>query len=169
MTPRVYISFLTIVACLTYTFSYGQRIKEKHLSFDTSKIAMISLNGNSFWFHPFDTSYKPASLTSSEIKTIDSMLIVAVNTYNDSLPSKHKTWNIDLNKVNYRKQLVTVTNNKGEKEVYVNCFCSTIDDYWKNRWKTEIFVVEDGAQCFFRFKINLSTMTVYSFGINGFG
>jgi hypothetical protein len=30
-----------------------------------------------------------------------------------------------LKQYNYRKQLIAVTNKKGEKEVWVNCFCDT--------------------------------------------
>jgi hypothetical protein len=35
-----------------------------------------------------------------------------------------------------QKQLIAATNNKGEKEVWVNCFC-------------RIYLVEDGGNCFF--------------------
>jgi hypothetical protein len=57
-----------------------------------------------------------------------------------------------------------VTNKKGEKEVWVNCFCDTWNS---NRWKTEILFVEDGGNCYFNFRINLATKKYHDLGVNG--
>lgn len=84
--------------------------------------------------------------------------------YNNSLDKDHKQWSIDLIKFNYRKQLIAVTNKTGEKEVWVNCFCNTWDN---DRWKTEMMLVADGGNCYFNFKINLTTKKYYDLGVNG--
>ena len=69
---------------------------------------------------------------------------------------------LDLNKRIYKKQLVAVINSKGEKEVWVNCFCdSPIYD-----WHTKIYWVDDGASCYFNFKINLNTKKHFEFVVN---
>jgi hypothetical protein len=67
---------------------------------------------------------------------------------------------IDLTK--YKRQIIAVTNDKGEKEVWVNCFCINAD-----YWKKEIVTVFDGGQCFFNLKINLTTKKYYDFNVNG--
>lgn len=170
MTLRFYINILTITFCLTNVLSsYGQSQSTKGIQIDTSKTAIIPFDKKKNRFHPFDTTYTAASLTQDEIENIDSLLIVAINNYNNSLEPNRKKLSIDLSKYNYRKQLIAATNNKGEKEVYVNCFCDSFDEYWRNRWKIEIFIVADGGQCYFQFKINLTTTKIYDFGINGFG
>ena len=133
-----------------------------NIHFDTSKTAIIPFNENDIY--PFDNSYKPSVLTQDDMNKVDSLLIVCVVDYNNSLDKDHKEWSIDLKKYNYRKQLVVVTNNKGEKELWVNCFCETWDS---NKWKTEIMLVEDGGNCYFNFKINLTTKKVYGLGVNG--
>jgi hypothetical protein len=95
---------------------------------------------------------------------IDSFLIKAVNDFNiwQRKNNPNHPWKIDLKSNYYRKQLLTVTNKKGEKEVWVNCFCGT---YTMN-WKSEIVSVEDGAGCYFNFKINLNTKVYYDFIVN---
>ncbi|MEX6690896.1 hypothetical protein QTN47_25530 [Danxiaibacter flavus] len=171
MTPRSYTNILTIAFCLTITLSscgQSQAKKINHVAnnitvqIDTSKTAIIALDkkGN----YPFDNTFNPTSLTQNDIYDIDSLLIACVTNYNNSLDKDHKEWSIDLNKNNYRKQLIAVTNKKGEKEVWVNCFCYT----WDNKnWKTNILLVADGGNCYFNFKINLATKKFYDLGVNG--
>ena len=174
MTPRFYINILTITFCLTNAFtSYGQAQNKKgvlttknkninSIKIDTSKTAIIPFDKKGYY--PFDNSFKPASLTQDEIISIDSLLIACIKDYNNSLDKDHKEWSIDLKKYNYRKQLIVVTNKKGEKEVWVNCFCDT----WGNdKWKTEIMMVDDGGNCYFNFKINLTNKKFYDLGVNG--
>ena len=67
---------------------------------------------------------------------------------------------IDLTK--YKRQIIAVTNDKGEKEVWVNCFCNDA-----NYWKKEIVQVMDGGKCFFNFKINLTTKKYFDLRVNG--
>ena len=134
----------------------------KSVLFDTSNTALIQFDqkGN----YPFDNSDRPATLTEDDINCVDSLLNVSVTEYNNSLDKEYKERSIDLKKDNYRKQLIAVTNNKGEKEVWINCFCHT---WHSNRWKTEIMIVHDGGSCYFRLKVNLATKKTYDFGVNG--
>ena len=57
-----------------------------------------------------------------------------------------------------------IQKNNGQKEVWVNCFCQLSGD---NKWKTEVVHVADGGNCYFNFKINLTTKTCYDFAVNG--
>ena len=163
---------LTIAFCLTNVFtSCGQSQNKKtrqiintkitsSIQFDTSKTAVVPFDqkGN----YPFDNSYKPTTLTQNDISRVDSLLIACVTEYNNSLDKDHKEWSIDL-KNNYLKQLIVVTNKKGEKEVWVNCFCNT----WNKNWQKEILLVHDGGNCYFNFKINLVTKNFYDLVVNG--
>ena len=171
MTPRSNIKILTITFCLTIALSscgqsqtkkFDQVANSNAAQIDTSKTAIIKFDkkGN----YPFDNTFNPISLTKSDIYYIDSLLIACVTDYNNSLDKDHKEWSIDLKKNNYRKQLIAVTNKKGEKEVWVNCFCHTWDN---NNWKKDILLVHDGGNCYFNFKVNLVTKKFYDLSVNG--
>ena len=68
---------------------------------------------------------------------------------------------IDLKR--YDRQFIAVINKKGEKEVWVNCFRWTSS----NNWKKKIFRIDDGGNCCFHLKINLSKKSYYNFSVNG--
>ncbi len=152
----------SIISILTFTFLLATSLTVfGQINFDTSKTAILEYNPKSRW--PFDSTFKSAKLTQNQLQVVDSMLIVCVANYNTLLDNDHKQWTIDLKKRNYRKQLIVVTNDKGEKEVWVNCFCRVDND----KWKTKMFGVEDGGNCYFNFKINLTTNKYYELGVNG--
>ena len=54
-------------------------------------------------------------------------------------------------------------NSKGEKEVWVNCFCGQ----WDKSSRTNPVIVMDGGNCFFNLKINLTTGQYYELIVNG--
>jgi hypothetical protein len=86
----------------------------------------------------------------------------------DTLLSKIKS-SLDLSM--YKRQLIAVTNPKGEKEVFVNCICtSAIPGLFKSGldWRKEYFKVNDGGSCYFKVFLNLKTGTYYAFQVNGF-
>jgi hypothetical protein len=158
----ILLGLLTTIFSPVYSqITSGTGKKSLNLRFDTTKTAILELKKSRAWL--FDSTYKPANLTQNDLLIIDSFLIRSVNDFN-SWQKKNNAdhpWMIDL-KSGYRKQLITVTNKKGEKEVWVNCFC----DSFGTSWKSEILVVEDGATCYFNFKINLTTGTYYDFMVN---
>jgi hypothetical protein len=67
-----------------------------------------------------------------------------------------------VDKKNYKRQYIVVTTPKGEKQLWINCFCS---DTEKN-WKKELVYVIDGGSCFFNLKINLTQNKFYDFFVN---
>jgi len=160
---------LTVAFCLTADFtSFGQfQIKEvgqasKNFQVDTSKTAIIPFNKNGNY--PFDKSFNPTTLTQDDFCIIDSLFIACVTDFNKSLTKNNKERSIDLEKYEYYKQIIAVENKKGEKEVWVNCFCYTWDHI---SWRKEILMVQDGGNCYFNFKINLSTRVFYNLIVNG--
>jgi hypothetical protein len=135
------------------------------LNFDTSKTAIIVLKKPLYWI--FDSTYKSTYLIQRDISVIDSFVNVAVNDFNSWQETNNtaNAWNINLSSHNYRKQLVVVINKNSEKEVWVNCFCSSDIDYWKKK----LVMFEDGGPCFFNFKINLTQNRYYGFFVNSVG
>lgn len=163
MTHKFQISILTIIICLTNAIvSVGQGQTTNKIKIDTSKIAIIPFDEEAGY--PFDNTFKKSTLTQYELQTIDNLLVACVKDYNNSLDKEHKQWIIDLKKYNYRKQLIVVTNKQGQKEVWINCFCTT---FRSNNWKTEVMSVHDGGKCFFNFKVNLTTNKFYDLIVNG--
>lgn len=167
MQLRSHISILLIVFCSASAFfSCSKHLSEgrgaEGLNYDTTTTAIIPFNPE--YNYPFDsTAYKPATLTQEDLKEIDSLFIECLDNYNNVLvDDEYKFWRINLNERHYRKQLIAVINKNGEKEVWVNCFCSV-----KDKWKKEVVEVSDGGTCYFSFKINLATKQYYQFGVHG--
>ncbi len=104
---------LTITLCFAITqpsFAQSKNKKPKQnikikktnkIHFDTSTTAIIQFDPRAHRYI-FDSSHKSATLTQSAINIIDSLLVVCVNEYNDSLDSEYKEWNINLKEGNYR-------------------------------------------------------------------
>ncbi len=85
--------------------------------------------------------------------------------YNNGLSENLKEhYSLDFEKYKYKFQYVAAINNKGEKEVWINGFCNTQD----SRWKEEILLVNDGGNCYFNLKLNLSTKECFQVAVNGY-
>jgi len=129
----------------------------------------------------FDKGAKASTLSGADIEKIEDLIGERVSEHNrieqDSALSITKrlrkknhdpkfVWEADFikNPAKYYKQLIPIINSKGEKEVWVNCFCST---YEKSYWKKDIVAVNDGGSCFFQLKINLTKGTISDFMVNG--
>jgi hypothetical protein len=106
----------------------------------------------------FSEKYKSATLSKEHLKQIEKLIDEKISQYNkgrrddDTIKKPFKLY----------KQIITVTNPKGEKEVWVNCMCSVSES-----WKTQIERVDDGGNCYCQFKINLTKSIILSFNING--
>ena len=124
MTFKFQISVLTITIWLTNVIiSCGQSPKTK---IDTLETAVL----------PVDQI-----LTETELQAIDSLFIACVDDHNNSLGENQKELRIDLNKYEYKKQLLVSKTKEGNKIVWVNCLCRT---WSKINWKKEIVTVNDG-------------------------
>lgn len=141
-------------------------------SYDTSIIAIFDdISTNDFVFKDF----KNADYKKEDLIKISTLLIKCLDVYNSKqriefqeISKKHPENIFDLNDfiidlTRYKRQYIFVINNKGEKLVWVNCFCDSLS----MDWKKQIIDVEDGGICFFRLKINLSKMNYYDFIVNG--
>ena len=140
---------------------------------DTSNYAIIKFDTNDTWL--FDKA-KPTDISLTDIKEVEALLADCINKYNpeqqkqfDKINSVYPEANIDkrgfiIDLSNYKRQYVAVINDKGEKEVWVNCFSAKFD-YWKKK----IVQVDDGGNYFFNVKINLNRKIYYDLSVNGQG
>lgn len=135
-------------------------------SSDTSFIAVLSFNSITT---PLFKGAKAAELSGNDFVLIDSLLTQCVAKYNKEQTTGNKYSNpekaflIDLS--THKRQYVAMVNEKGEKLVWVNCFCNT----WDKNWKKELISVLDGGVCYFNLKINLATNSCYELVVNGIG
>ena len=130
---------------------------------DTSDFAILSFDQKHDW--PFQHTFKPAPLNQKEVHQIDSLLRRCVSDYNKKLATNLRAgYSIDFEKYKYKRQYMAVVNSKGEKEVWINCFCNT----WEKNWKNEIILVHDGGNCYFNLKINLTSGECFEVSVNGY-
>lgn len=159
-----------LLACKTKNIETAFKLPPPFVSKDTNE-------GAQFIAIIFDsTRENSASLTKMDLSIIDQQLKIAVNGYNMQMEQylmkskganqknrlKKKDLTIDLK--NYRRQYVAYLNEKNQKEVWVNCFCSGPDN---DEWKFKTIEVRDGGKCYFNLRINIDKGTYYEFYING--
>ncbi|RFZ82177.1 hypothetical protein DYU05_16285 [Mucilaginibacter terrenus] len=139
----------------------------KTASIDTSRYAILKFHKGRDSFL-FDSTYTAANTTEDDIKKIEKIIKVTVAEYNERLlkntGSKATKAGLIYKPDKYYKQIICVINSKGEKTVWVNCFCTPHE---KRYWQKGIVMVLDGGPCFFNIKINLVTNTVMDLQVNG--
>ena len=148
----------TILLMMVTACSFGQTTG---ISCDTSGIAIIRFEKSMDLL--FGGGYTAANLTQADLIEIENIYNESIADFNSKLAGNGKAFTIYPKRSNYRRQYVCVVNKKGQKEVFVNCFCNSFGDYWKNK----LIEVEDGGNCFFNFKLNLTTRKYYDFSVNG--
>ena len=110
----------------------------------------------------FGRNYKPFTPTMDDIQAAEDILQACYNkevtgTVNPFFGRKLE---------DYYRQFIGGEKENGEKIIYINCFCYAIDEYFK-KWKTDLIVVDDGGNCFFNVKANLSKKEYYELMVNG--
>jgi hypothetical protein len=159
---------LTLVFFFSCSYDYGQR------SFPKDHYVILPFNKDGY--APLPKNSVPATLNDSDFERIDRILSICIDKYNRSqiveykkmtkkfpnLGFRLKDFVIDLKR--YYRQYIVVKNANGEKEVWVNCFCNIQNmEYWKK----QVVFVDDGGNCFFNVRINLTKETFADFIVNG--
>ena len=169
-------------------------IKTEALS---KKTEIPRLDSKSFVILPFSEKLnfifegaRPVSLSDVEIVEINSLLQKAIDEFNKLQEEEYQKMvkaspnasihreNYFINLPNYRKQLIAVISTNGQKEVWVNCLCeaevvSENDSVHaplfggKDYWRRKAVIVDDGGNCFFNIKINLTKHYSYDLMVNG--
>ncbi|TSD65929.1 hypothetical protein FFF34_000595 [Inquilinus sp. KBS0705] len=168
-------NIITLFTCLLlYQAPVKPPAKADTIAIDTSRYSILSFNKSRDSFL-FNERSEAATLSGKELIKVEKIIRVMVKEYNqkikaDKKRNKQKQPDAEVNNLaikkpgNYYKQLIAITNHKGEKIVWVNCFCTP---YEKRHWKKGVVLILDGGPCFFNLKINLSTNTVIDFKVNG--
>src|SRR5258706_5004145 len=92
----------------------------------------------------FGKGYKSWTPENSDIETAEKLLYDCI--------AKERTGTVDhlLNRKleDYNRQFIGAEEENGEKTIYINCFCKAEEKTLKD-WKTMMFSVADGGNCFF--------------------
>jgi len=165
-------------------------IKKKDLNMNKTNSQNIKTQTNVFQLEPseyvilpFDQNQNdlfqestPHDIKESELNDIERILLVATSEHNkiqEKIIEKHNSENPnnkiietgqELNLAGFKRQYIAVMNKQGEKEIWINFFCDTMD---MDSWKSDIFIVFDGGNCYYNLKINLTKNTYYDISING--
>ncbi|MGY3087089.1 hypothetical protein ACVWYF_000115 [Hymenobacter sp. UYAg731] len=138
---------------------------------DTATFAVLPFSKKSDYLF---LKSRPAKLTAVEIQQVNDLLSKAVAEQNQAeekdfqkmikifLEAAQHRENYFINLSRYRRQFIAVINPKGEKKVWVNCFCSS-----EPNWRKKELVVDDGGNCYFNVKINLTKAIWYEMMVNG--
>ena len=139
-----------------------------------NKITILEFDPSWHWIFK---NVEPTELTQAEIEKIEPILEKAILENNENQKEYLKKHNEEYPKYQwtetrfelgleekYYRQYVPVINENGEKEVWINFFCSTM----KDNWETDLVMVHDGGNCFFNIKVNLTNNTYSDLRINGY-
>lgn len=181
---RTFILLLLSLFSIILFYSCGEQASEEQnrtsqpVLLDTSQYTILVYDSTELW--PFKThvwvgqKVKQTTLATNEIAGVESLLKSCIDSQNfvkervfDSLNKanpeyqlKRHAFVIDLDR--YKRQFVPVITESGDKEVWVNGFCSIDKDYWRK----EIVEVKDGGSCYFNLVINLSRGTCLQLEVN---
>ena len=140
---------------------------------DTSMVAMLPFDTTKTWI--FENA-RQTELSINDLIIIEDILTGCISEYNTKqkqlfkeLKSNNLESNLDIKHFiidleRYKRQYMAVINDKGEKEVWINCFC----DSWGKNWREEQIIIKDGGNCYFNLKINIRKKKYYDFMVNGY-
>src|SRR5688572_21668365 len=168
------LAFIITIGCTSceQAKTHNQKNLDQPIQADTSLFAILPFDTTQHWFFK---DGQPTGLSSKELSRIEHILKKCISDYNpeqekriEEINKEHPEYKlnkdhfiIDLSK--YKRQYVPVLNAKGEKEVWINCFCNT----WNSDWKKNVIFVHDGGNCYFNVKVNLTTGKYYELIVNG--
>jgi hypothetical protein len=181
MTKFVLLSLFLIISCNKTKKQVVEiehtKVKQELFKLPKSEFTILTYQSNWHWVYQNVASTKLSEL---ELIDIEYILKNAIDTNNKLQEKELNAENIcnierpfletsyKLNLDQYKRQYVPIINSKGEKEVWINFFCNDLhENYFGDLdWKTDLIQVEDGGNCFFNIKINLTTKTYYQLEIN---
>ena len=137
----------------------------KSLLIDTSNITILPIDTANVWVFKNATALQ---LTNQDLQTIDKLLTDGINA-NNSKQDTTKRFSEYINLKDYKRQYIPFLDSKGERKVYINCFC--LPDYPNefDYWKRSLVEVDDGRSCFFHLTINLTSKQYGQLFTNGYG
>ncbi|HEY4327920.1 MAG TPA: hypothetical protein VGN20_28310 [Mucilaginibacter sp.] len=139
---------------MLYYLTSKENVREVVFKYDKNKYANYG----------FDKDAKPTTLSKAELAEMKKLIKARVAVYNQGKNPKDR-YEFIKEPEKYFKQIIPVINSKGEKELWVQCSCQVMKDYWQKG----IGVTSDGGICNLVFRINLTKRSVMSFSRAGDG
>jgi hypothetical protein len=177
----IIISLLTILNCtrtsdsnLTTLHNVDSLSTVDNPAFDSLDFSIIKYDTS--YYYIFPKTFVPTDLSVKEIVACENLLKPFIENYNieakkrfDEMTKKYpdlkfniREFTIELEE--YGRQYMPVVSDKGEKTVYVNCFCDPKEFKYRNK---ELVQVLDGGNCFFSFKVDIKNKRIFDFMENG--
>jgi len=143
------------------------------------KYAVIELDSNNQQLYENTT---PTDLKFYEMEMVDSIVKYAIADYNrkqkedfERLSSYIPGWEDDQERYlsgfdAYFRQYVPLINERGEKEIWIYCFCDVSGMNGEMdglNWRTDLVQVNDGGNCHFHLVVNLTQKTFAHLMVNG--
>ena len=171
------ITLLSLVLTIFQT-SYGQikndtintKKQQNHYTIDSNVVAILPFDSTEYWAFWVFKEGKPTNLTNDNLHKIEIILNTCIKDYNTEKEGRLKEFleidpknkndikNLTIDLTRYKRQYVAILNSKGEKHVFVSCFCKT----WDSNWKKDFLLFEkQEGNCVFSVKINLTTEQYY--------
>lgn len=153
-----------------------QIISELKFDLPKSEYVILPFDSSTNWLSSFKNA-KPTKLDQSELVEIEEIIGIAITEnnqkqdeelieHNNTYPENQLTeTGYELKLDGFKRQYVSVINQKGEKEIWINFFCN---DWNSDKWKSELMIVKDGGNCYFNIKVNLTKKTYSELNINGY-
>ena len=169
------LTFFLISCGQTNKKSTAENVEALEVMVDTSLIAIMKVDNSTSYVYPFLRDFNYPELTTNDLEKIEKTLLDFTKDYNieqekqyEEITAKYPDFKFDKNHFiidlsRYKRQYYATTNENGEKEVWINCFCNVL----VGDWRKELIIVHDGGNCFFNLKVNLDTEKFYDVMVNG--
>ena len=172
---------MTILGCTRTNKSDLATLDNVDALSSSDKVMLDSLDFNlidydTSYDYIFPVTFKPTNLSDMEIMECETLLNSFIADYNeegikrfDEMTKKYPNGQFEIEDFkielkDYGRQYMTVVSDKGDKIVYVNCFCDPTHFNYRDK---ELVQVDDGGNCFFNFKVDLKTKKIFDFMENG--
>ena len=178
MKQLIFILSIFLFACNGQVKKTDQATEKQNINpeFQVPDSNYVILEYKADWYWIFK-DVKPSTISEDELAEIEKIIEQAVKENNEQQLEKLKNHNneypdnqwtetgFELKTKGFKRQYVSVINEKGQKEIWINFFC---DDWGSENWKSDIMMVHDGGNCYFNLKVNLETKAYSELSINGY-
>lgn len=178
MKQLLLILIISLTACNGQTKQADKTIEKQIVSsnFQIPDSTYVILDYKSDWHRIFKDA-ELTTLSENELDEVEKIIEQAIKENNEQQREsleKHNTiypndrWTetgFELKTKGFKRQYVTVINDKGQKEIWINFFCN---DWGSENWKSDLMEVNDGGNCYFNLKVNLEKKTYSELYINGY-
>lgn len=128
----------------------------------SNTIRSVILPGDSTWAHALWGAHaKTWTPAATDITQAEALL-------SDCFSKAQKAGQFDAKRKlpEYTRQYIGGVDGNGHQVIWINCFCSTLDPK-DSSWKTQVYGVDDGGDCYFSVKIDLTEKKYFDLVING--